>query len=189
MKKNILVILTLATIIALTGCGDKTSNNLDGEKKQSEEKVVNIQEEEFNLDLVGMELETAKNLVEEAGFKIGDIEEKVNFDCNPGVVLLCTPNKGDLTSKGQSVNLVVNKEIITIEEGLELVKRTVETASINQESKIGDKTYYFYSNGRPGDSVTCLDPVTREILHYYSDGALLNSKGEIITKQKADWQK
>ncbi|WP_346878922.1 hypothetical protein [Clostridium sp. UBA7791] len=68
MKKNILVILTVATIIAFTGCGDKIGNNLDGEKKQA--------------------------------------EEKVNFDCNPGVVLSCTPNKGDLTIKGQSCILL-----------------------------------------------------------------------------------
>lgn len=187
MKKKVITILILTISITLSGCQNKVSDSLD--KENQEQEAINLQQIEFNLELEGLDLETAKNLIEESEFKLGNIEEKVSFEYEPGIVLESTPKKGDITTKGESIKLIVNKESITIEEGLELVKRSVETASINQESKIGDKTYYFYSNNRPGDSVTCLDPVTREILHYYSDGSLVNSKGEVISREKADWQK
>ena len=82
---------------------------------------------------------------------------------------------------------------ITIDAGLELLK--IQSPNIpwiiKEESNIGDKPYYFYSINAdmPRSSVTTIDPVTKEILSYYSDGSLINSKGETISIEFADWQK
>ncbi|MFR1709437.1 MAG: hypothetical protein ACLSV2_11080 [Clostridium sp.] len=93
------------------------------------------------------------------------------------------------SGKSKRKQEVVNpkeKEKITVEEGLELVKEQEKDASILQELKIGGKIYYSYSPGRQGDSVICVDPETKEILHYNSDGTLVNSKGEVISTEKAE---
>jgi len=85
----------------------------------------------------------------------------------------------------EAVNSQKNDKI-TIEEGLALVKQKQKNASILQELKIGGKRYYSYQAGRQGDSVICVDPETKEILHYNSDGSLVNSKGEVISTEKAE---
>jgi beta-lactam-binding protein with PASTA domain len=58
-------------------------------------------------NLVGKSLSTAKRLIEEKGFTVGNISWEVSIDYNVGIVMRQNPGGGSQARKGSAINLVV----------------------------------------------------------------------------------
>jgi beta-lactam-binding protein with PASTA domain len=58
-------------------------------------------------NLIGKSLSTAKRLIEEKGFTVGNVSWEVSIDYNVGIVMRQNPGSGSQARKGNSINLVV----------------------------------------------------------------------------------
>lgn len=58
-------------------------------------------------NLIGKSLSTAKRLIEEKGFTVGNVSWEVSIDYNVGIVMRQNPGAGSQTKKGSAINLVV----------------------------------------------------------------------------------
>ncbi|HEC78374.1 MAG TPA: PASTA domain-containing protein [candidate division WOR-3 bacterium] len=57
--------------------------------------------------LIGKSLSTAKRLIENNGFKVGNVSWEVSIDYNVGIVMRQSPGAGRMAKKGSAINLVV----------------------------------------------------------------------------------
>lgn len=58
-------------------------------------------------NMVGKSLSTAKRLIEERGFTVGNVSWEVSIDFNVGIVMRQYPGSGMQAKKGSAINLVV----------------------------------------------------------------------------------
>jgi serine/threonine-protein kinase len=58
-------------------------------------------------NLIGKSLSTAKRLIEEKGFTVGNVSWEVSIDYNVGIVMRQRPGAGSQAKKGSAINLVV----------------------------------------------------------------------------------
>ncbi|MBN2621582.1 PASTA domain-containing protein [candidate division WOR-3 bacterium] len=58
-------------------------------------------------NLIGKSLSTAKRLIEEKGFTVGNVSWEVSIDYNVGIVMRQNPGSGSQVKKGSAINLVV----------------------------------------------------------------------------------
>lgn len=58
-------------------------------------------------NLIGKSLSTAKRLIEEKGFTVGNVSWEVSIDYNVGIVMRQNPGIGSQAKKGSAINLVV----------------------------------------------------------------------------------
>lgn len=57
--------------------------------------------------LIGKSLSTAKRLIENSGFTVGNVSWEVSIDYNVGIIMRQNPRAGTLAKKGSTINLVV----------------------------------------------------------------------------------
>ncbi|WP_342764030.1 PASTA domain-containing protein [Methanosarcina sp. 2.H.T.1A.15] len=98
--------------------------------------------------LLGLELESAKQVIEKSGLQLGRVKERFS-DGKPGVVLTQSPNPGLEIEANSKVDLVVSageKEVV-LEKPLRtfpetVVKETVNKAPFETPSKLQSETTY-----------------------------------------------
>ena len=193
IRRKIYVQMLILCVTLISGCGKSTINhNSQTAKIINEEKTVTagIDQTTTIPNIVGMNLEEGKKILAASDLGLGTVTEEVRFDMPPNSIINQFPKYGKSVSKQSSIDLVVNKKVISREDGIVLLEKTENQAfSFWKESNIGNKKYFFYSNEAPGDGVYCIDPVSRKILMYYSDGTLIDKNGTAVSKEKADWHK
>jgi len=57
--------------------------------------------------LIGKSLSTAKRMIEEKGFAVGNVSWEVSIDYNVGIIMRQNPGAGTQAKKGSAINLVV----------------------------------------------------------------------------------
>jgi serine/threonine-protein kinase len=57
--------------------------------------------------LIGKSLSTAKRLIEDSNFVVGDVSWEVSTEYNVGIVIRQSPNAGQMAKKGSKINLIV----------------------------------------------------------------------------------